>query len=163
MKYSFPFLFSVAIVFFSCSSDDNGARPNESPIVGTWSMSDINLDNDANTGELQLAALAIESLLADNCEIVVFTFSEDGTLESRDKIENLEVTTGVNGFEVNCPNESNIFNSTWSLVDNQLTIVNEEDMEETIEINLDGNTMTIAGEDVGSDDFVGADVVFTKQ
>ena len=66
------------------------------------------------------------------------------------------------GLDVPCPQESVMETAQWVLEGNQLTITGAEE-EETITIELEGNTMVILGEEINAQNYTGAEAVFTRQ
>ncbi len=163
-NYIFPVIAAI-VLFSACSTDgdDNNDETNESSsLVGTWNMTDVSFaDTDDTT--LILADEIVDELLAENCFLVSFTFNADGTATSEDKINYIEVNAGPTGLEVPCPTQSDVESTLWSLDGDQLTFINENQEEETITIELDGDTLIIAGEDIDEDNYAGAEAIFTRQ
>jgi hypothetical protein len=98
----------------------------------------------------------------ENCFLVSFTFNADGSVTSEDKINFIEVNVGAMGLDVPCPDNSTVETAQWVLEGNQLTLTGA-DQEETITINLDSNTLIIAGEEINAQNYAGAEAVFTRQ
>ena len=110
-----------------------------------------------------LADEIVDELLAEDCFLVSFTFNADGTATAEDKVNYIEVNAGPSGLEVPCPSQSDIESTLWSLDGDQLTFINDNQEEETITIQLEEDTLIIAGEDIDEDNYAGAEAVFTRQ
>ena len=166
MKKIFVLLTVVALTF-SCSndSDDNGTGPDSAnPLVGTWVLTDLRIDSGVNNDDLDFAQQIIAFLQGIDCDLLTFTFNENGTVTSVNRANFLSINAGMNGLEIPCPTESETENSVWSLEGNQLTFINENMEEETITIAFEGdNTLIIAGADIDPENFTGADAVFTRE
>ena len=165
MKKYFLSVFSLVLLLAACSTDgdDNNDANDASSLVGTWAMTDVRFDDDPNNTSLNLADEIVDALVMENCFLVSFTFNADGTASADNKVNYLEVNAGPNGLDVPCPTQSDIESTLWSLNGNQLTFINDNQEEETITIQLDGNTLIIAGEDIDANNYTGAEAVFTKQ
>ena len=165
MKRCFLPVLSLFVVLVACSTDgdDNDNMNDSSALVGTWNMTDVRFDDDPNNTTLNLADEIVDQLVEENCFLVSFTFNADGTATADNKVNYLEVNAGPNGLDVPCPTQSDIESTLWSLAGNQLTFINDNQEEETITIQLDGNTMIIAGEDIDANNYTGAEAVFTKR
>nr|WP_298994480.1 lipocalin family protein [uncultured Allomuricauda sp.] len=165
MKKIVLFLAVVALSF-SCSNDadDNDAMNSENRLVGTWVLTDLRIDSGVDDDDLDFGKEIIAFLQGIDCDLITFTFNEDGTVTSVDRASFISINVGMNGLDIPCPTESDTENSVWSLEGNQLTFINENLEEETITIAFEGdNTLIIAGEDIDAQNFTGADAVFTRQ
>lgn len=157
-------LITMAVLFMaSCSTDNDGDELQASSLVGTWNMTDVRFKEDPNDTSLNLADEIVDRLAAENCCLISFTFNADGTLSGENKVNYIEINSGPTGLEVPCPEQSDIETSTWSLVEDQLTFVNENLEEETVTIRLEGDILILAGEDISAENYSGAEVVFTRQ
>ncbi len=165
MKIKIVFLIAaVTMMSYSCSTDEENNEMMEetvSNLVGEWNLTDVNFEGQSDI-ELNLAAEIIDRLADEQCYLVTFEFNADGTATATDRINFVEVNAGPTGLDVPCPTQSNTESSTWSLAGNQLTFINAEMEEETIEISLEGNTMILAGEAVDAQNYAGAQAIFTK-
>ncbi|MEM9077800.1 MAG: hypothetical protein AAGC43_12205 [Bacteroidota bacterium] len=165
MKKILLFIAIVALSF-SCSNDadDNDATSSENQLVGTWALTDLRVDSTLDNDDLDFAQQIVAFLQGIDCDLITFTFNNDGTVTSVDRANFISVNVGMNGLDIPCPTESNVENSVWSLEGNQLTFINENLEEETITIAFEGNdTLIIAGADIEPENFTGADAVFTRQ
>ena len=153
-----------AVLFFTaCSTDnDNEVELEASALVGTWNMTDVRFPEDPEDTSLNLADEIIDRLVQENCFLVSFTFNTDGSVTSEDRVNFVEVNVGAMGLDVPCPEDSALETGEWVLEGDQLTLTGA-DQEETITINLSGNTLIIAGEEINAQNYAGAEAVFTRQ
>ena len=168
MKRNLLLLFLASAITFSCSSDkDEENDPvEEASLIGTWVLSEINVDDSSTNTNLNLAEDIINALIADGCDILTFTFSQDQTVvaESRDFTETgNDINPSGDGLLIECPENVEVDESVWSLDGDQLTFVDSDGLEETITINLEGNTLTIAGEAIDEDNLDDSDLIFTRE
>lgn len=154
-----------ALLFFiSCSTDsENDEMLETSALVGTWNMTDVRFQEDPMDTSLNLADEIVDQLVEENCFLVTFTFNADGTASGENKVNYIEINAGPTGLEVPCPEQSDMEATLWSLTGNQLTFINEDQEEETITIQLEGNTLILAGDDIDTENYTGAEVVLTRQ
>ncbi len=156
----------TACMFFSCSTDKENSVLDEESIVGTWSFTGLNIDNADSPDDLALANEVIGILIASGCEILVLDFNSDQTVMATAK-DFTETGNDVNaagtGLLIECPSEVETSSSVWTLEGDQLTFVDENNVEETITIQLDGNTLTLPAEIVDEDNLTGAEAIFTRQ
>ena len=155
----------MAIVFLaSCSTDsENDEMLETSALVGTWNMTDVRFQEDPNDTSLNLADEIVDQLVEEECFLVSFTFNADGSASGENKVNYIEINAGPTGLDVPCPEQSDIEATIWSLTGNQLTFINENQEEETITIQLEGNTLILAGDDINAENYTGAEAVFTRQ
>ena len=165
MKKIFLVLTVIALSI-SCSndSDDNETPNSENSLVGTWVLTDLRVDGTMDSDDLDFARDIVAFLQGIDCDLITFTFNQDGTVNSIDRASFLYINVGMNGLDIPCPTESENESSVWSLEGDQLTFINENLEEETITIAFEGNdTLIIAGADIDPENFTGADAVFTRQ
>ncbi|QLG44596.1 lipocalin-like domain-containing protein [Costertonia aggregata] len=166
MKHTTLVVFFTAVLSFSCSSDnDNDMEMAENSIVGTWSFSELDLNGIDASGEIKLANDVIKVLVAQDCEILTFSFKDDDTVTatSKDFTETgRDVKPDGSGLLIECPANSVTESSVWNLEGDQLTFINEDQTQETVTIELDGNTLTIPAEVVNDDNLQGAKAIFKR-
>lgn len=163
MKKGILAIFAL-LFFISCSTDsENDEMLETSALVGTWNMTDVRFQEDPTDTSLNLADEIVDQLVEENCFLVTFTFNADGTASGENKVNYIEINAGPTGLEVPCPEQSDMEATLWSLTGNQLTFINEDQEEETITIELEGNTLILAGDDINAENYTGAEVVFTRQ
>ena len=131
MKRNVLLIFMSAVLMWSCSNDDGGESEIdeseivendivENDIVGTWSLVQIELDDDQESDNAILIGLILDFLNENNCNVVTFTFNEDLTLvfeNSASSIVPSDIITG--GFS--CPVESETLTSVYAYDGETLT------------------------------------------
>ena len=143
------------------SSDDMNDEETPSPIIGVWVLTELHIEEGQSTDDLELAQAVLQLLVENECDVATFDFMEDGTLVSENKASFLEVSVGLDGITVPCPEESSTESVTWVLDGDQLTLTDNDRDQETITIELEGDTLIIASGGIDPD-FDGADAVFTR-
>ncbi len=134
----------LSLCVLSCSSDDDSNNDATPTIVGTWIISEFNLENDSfdlNEDGVESNDLIIETGCYQGEKIV---FNADGTA-SVTYTTDLEVTltnqNNVETFTYVCEEDNFIFNFTWTLLDNGSFVTNSggEEIELTL---LSNNTLS---------------------
>ena len=179
MKKIMLVLFS-SLLLFSCSSedsgfnvgsipqadDDNGSDISSSDLLGLWKLTDLRIDAGVDDLELILARDILLAALTQDCDLLTFLFSDNNTVVSESKLDYIADNIVIGGggmITVDCPDETDIENSEWTLSGSSLTIFVEGGDSETIAIILeDDDTLIIAGENI-DELYAGSDAVFTKQ
>ena len=113
-------ILAIAFLLLSCSSDDNNPpEQDNSAAVGTWLLTELNINPpqdinmDGNTTSNILTELP--------CATGTIVIDEDGTWSST--IENLSITTVTGGlFIIQCSGTSTQSSGQWLLQGNQLTL-----------------------------------------
>ncbi|MEK6152088.1 lipocalin family protein [Flavobacteriaceae bacterium 3-367] len=170
MKHKLILLFLAAALTFSCSSDsedDNGNEtPTEDALVGTWDLTTIEIDDSVTNDDLEFAKGIVEALVAQDCDLLTLTFAADGTLTIVERDfsgVSIDVNSGGDGLSIACPETQETDTVNWSLDGDQLTITFEDQTQETVTIQLSGNTLTVGAEFVDEDNLAGAEAVFEKR
>lgn len=167
MKKNWTLIAIVAILLAACSTDGDGNDAGEmimtSALVGTWNLTDVRFMEDPNDTSLNLADEIVDQLVEENCILVSFTFNENGSVFSSDRLNFIEINAGPNGLDVPCPTQSDDLTGTWSLEGNQLTVDDGSGTVETLTVELDGNTLIIPGEEIDPENYGDAEAVFTRQ
>ncbi|MEM9648673.1 MAG: lipocalin family protein [Bacteroidota bacterium] len=165
MKKYIVLLFYITALAFSCSEDNNTNDMLEGTdgLVGTWFLTDIRIDEGTNDDDLNFAKQILGFLQGIDCELIIFTFNESGTLDTDSKIDHLSINVGTGGLDIPCPTEIDEESALWVLNGDQLTISKEGEADEVFTIELDGNTLIVPGESVDANNYAGADAVFTRQ
>lgn len=155
----------AALVVMACSNDEDDSGMDSlavSPIVGTWLLTDVQIEEESST-QLNLFEEIVDELNAENCALLTFEFDAEGTVTATDKISYLEINGGLTGLDVSCPTESDMATSIWRLEGDQLTFINENAEEETITVQIEGDTMVIAGNEFDDENLTEGTLTFTKQ
>ena len=118
-KIVLPLLALVCLIF-SCSSDDNGGNePQTNDAVGTWRLTELNINPPQ---DINMDGNSTGNILDElSCAIGTINISDDGTWDS--DIENLSITL-VTGdlFIINCAGSVTRNSGTWILQGSQLTL-----------------------------------------
>lgn len=167
MKSRLILALAVSVLIFSCSTDgdddDANTELGANALVGTWNMTDIRFEEDPEDTSLNLADEIFDRLSQEDCVLVSFTFNADGTMSGSSKLDFIEINASPAGLDVSCPEQSETETGTWVLEGNQLTVDNGSGDMETTTIELEGNTMIIAGDEIDENNYAGAEAVFTRQ
>ena len=78
-------------------------------------------------------------------------------------MNHIEVNATATGLEVDCPEQTDTLVGLWELNEDELTITDPNGDKTVTKIALDGNKLTIAGEDIDEDNYAGLNVVFAKK
>lgn len=164
MKTRIVLLFLSATLLLACSSDSDGENGlGENSLVGTWSFTELNVD-DADD-DIKLANEVIQVLIAQGCDLFTLEFKSDQTLEAAFK-DFSETGTDINsegtGLLIECPENAELTSSTWSLEGDQLTIVDGDGLSDTVTIKLESDTLTFSAEIIDEDNLQGAEAVFKR-
>ena len=137
MKKYLSILTFLTALIYSCSTDGNDEEmTNDSALVGTWNLTDVRFDQDPNDTSLNLADEIVDELFNEDCVLVSFTFSADGTVSSTDKLNFIEVNASPTGLDIPCPTDSLDESCTWSFDGNQLTCDDCNGTVETLTIQF---------------------------
>ncbi|NJB70985.1 hypothetical protein GGR42_001447 [Saonia flava] len=166
MKRNLMLFFVASTILLSCSKDKDATNDEQqNSIVGTWDIAELRVDEGSTDDDLLFAAGIVDVLVAQNCGVVSLVFEQNGTLSTRNGVNNVEVDLNSqgNGLSIPCPDTFETETTTWSLEGNQLTVIDGNGVEQMSTIQLNGGTLIVAGEEVSEDNFTGADIVFTKR
>ena len=122
---------------FSCSSDDSAPQEEEeSPAVGTWRLTQLNINPPQ---DIDMDGTPTGNILDElACATGTITINQDGSWSST--IENLSITTITGGlFIINCSGTSTQSSGAWLLQGNQLTLFRDFT---SVLFTLDGDTIT---------------------
>ena len=166
MIRTFLFIFS-AMLFVACSSDKDEDVANEQvSLIGSWNFTELDVTGVDDSNNLDLADDVIRFLIAQGCDIVVFDFNTDQTVDAsvRDFTETgRDIGPDGASLLIECPENVTTQSSIWRLEGDQLTFITEDLTEETITIELTANTLTIPGEFINADNLSGTNAIFTRQ
>jgi len=153
--FKFLLVAFLSIALFSCSSDDDGDSDDDGvDFVGTWNLTAIYTE-----ASYDLNADGVESvnfMEETNCYqgVETFSFGPNGigirnwsSFAIVDYILTTD-TTSDPGFAVNCVDQIYSFTYLWTLEDNNnLTLVNDEDASDVINIEVNNNEIRMVLED----------------
>ncbi|MEM1003320.1 MAG: lipocalin family protein [Bacteroidota bacterium] len=148
-KLIFRLLVISPLLFMSCPEDDDGVTDENSDLIGTWQLTawnsdtayDIDGDGTASINLLdEIDCLAFETLIFNNDN------SAEVNTTSSLEIE-IELEDGdVNDFtlDVSCEFENDSFILTWTRNGNEITLIEDDFVDESLVANLSGNTLTFS-------------------
>ncbi len=113
-------LLTTTFLLLSCSSDDNNPpEENNSAAVGTWQLTELNINPPQ---DIDMDGTPTSNILTElPCATGTIVIDEDGTWSST--IENLSITTITGGlFIISCSGTSTQSSGQWLLQGNQLTL-----------------------------------------
>ena len=88
---------------------------------------------------------------------------EDETVAIENRADFLNLDSLLLGGDLTCPDESTVETTMWSLQDTELTLLDENEQEQTFTLILeDENTLIIPGTEVDEELLMGAESVFVR-
>ena len=160
IKKSILFIAAICFLNFSCSTESEKEVFSEISLVGTWEVSDVTREESSNVSLPQEIA---KDLISQGCSLFTYTFNSDNTFVGKSKLNHIEVNATATGLEVDCPEQTDTLVGLWELNEDELTITDPNGDKTVTKIALDGNKLTIAGEDIDEDNYAGLNVVFAKK
>ena len=164
MKPNVFILFLSAILFISCSTDENEQDDLDpvSAIVGSWRATEFKAA-DPNNSNVNLGADILERLTADECYIITFTFNQDLSLTGESGVNYLQINATATGLEVPCPTQKDTESSTYTYDGTTLTTVDADGVTVMVKVTIDGNTMSADATDLDIPNFDAAgEIIFEK-
>ncbi len=165
MKRIILALICCAAMSYSCSEDNMGdTELSSSKLIGKWSFSEIEAPNA--TGNLNLTNQLLSILVASGCDILNYDFKTDQTVTAsfRDFSQTgNSVNSAGSGIAVQCPTEVITSTGVWSLEGDKLSFLDANGNEETVTIQIDGDTLTVPGEVINEENLAGTKAIFKKQ
>ncbi|MDX1767849.1 MAG: hypothetical protein R3294_07335 [Arenibacter troitsensis] len=144
MKIKFLLLFLVAGLFFSCSSDADDDNSKEDTIVGVWQAYELKVNNDTASDDEKNARDLLAYLTAKECYVLSFEFKVDLTVTIENSVEYLE----RDGFNIPCPTEKDTETTVYVYADGKLIYTDEDQQEISVDVSIDGDTMTVDAADL---------------
>ena len=147
----FTFLYLIATVFvFSCSSDKENIMADANSIEGTWDATELSIDNNTASDDAKNVRDIFKFLTALDCHLLTFTFNTDLSVTAENAINYVEESFSLsgNGMEISCPTDRDTEASTYTFDGSVLTIVNINGSSISLDVTIDGNTMTIDATDL---------------
>ena len=150
MKINFLLLFLVAGLFFSCSTDSDDDNSNEDSIVGVWQAYELKVNNDTASDDEKNVRDLLAFLTAKECYVLSFDFKQDLTVIIENSIQYLEINLNSegNGFDIPCPTEKDTETTVYVYADGKLTYTDEDLQEISVDVTIDGDTMTVDAADL---------------
>ncbi len=158
-------LFMATMVMFSCSSDKLDETTAAS-LLGTWDLTALEIDEAMASDAEQMGQDILTYLTARECYIVSFTFNEDMSMDVEDATNYVQINVNPIGLglEVPCPEQRDNYSSTYTYENGIVTFIDDSQETVSVRINISGNTLTLAAEELQVDNFnTGGLLVFTKR
>ena len=152
-------MFSIGVLAFSCTLPDEDDELYESFLGGKWEMSEVQREESST---LNLPKEIAEKLLSENCELLTFTFTDDGKVNTTSKLNHITFNAGPNGLTVDCPEQTDTESTVWELDGDKLTFADSPVSTNTITIQLEGDTLTIDGADIDADNYSNMKIIFKR-
>lgn len=150
---------AIGVLGFSCSTDSGDEELTSNSLVGTWEIHEVQKEQSST---LNLPKEIADKLLEEGCKLLTFTFSEDGSVTTKSKLNHITFDAGPTGITVDCPQQEDTESSVWELNGNKLTFADSPISTDTITIDLDGNTLIIDGADIDADNYSDMKIVFKR-
>jgi len=165
MKRNVFIVFLTAILFISCSKDENNqvdAADPASAIIGSWRATEF-VAADPNSSNVNLGAEILANLTAEQCYIITFTFNSDMTLIGESSVNYLQINATATGLEVPCPTQKDTESSTYTYDGTTLTTVDTDGVTVMVKVSIDGTTMSADAADLDIPNFDAAgEIIFEK-
>jgi hypothetical protein len=155
-----------AFLVFSCSSDKGSDMTDANSIEGTWDATEFVIDDNTASDDAKNGRDILNFLTAEDCYILTFTFSNDlsVTAENSSNYVEISVNSSGTGLEIPCPTESDIESRTYTF-DGKVLVIDDGTGETiTVDVTIDGDTMTINAADLDIPNFNdGGQLVFVRR
>lgn len=163
MKHNIVLIFTIAILVFSCSRDnDDDENDGVNAIVGTWVATELQIDEDTVSDDVNFGKLVLDFLSENNCTVLTFTFNDDLTLIAENSANFIDPASIVNN-EFICPSETETTNSTYTYDGAILTTVNDGETV-TVNVTVSGDVLTADATDLDIPNFNGGgNLIFMRQ
>ena len=141
----------------------DGSNDSGIDIIGLWTLSEIQFEEAAGSFELEVIREVVAALGSEGCFLISFDFMEDETVAIENRADFLNLDSLLLGGDLTCPDESTVETTMWSLQDTELTLLDENEQEQTFTLILeDENTLIIPGTEVDEELLMGAEAVFVR-
>ncbi len=161
-------LFGAMALFLcaSCSSDKEAKVEDENSIIGTWYATKLVIDDNTASDDAKNGRDILNFLTAKDCYILSLTFNSDLSVVAENSANYVEVSVNSSGtgLEIPCPTDSDLESSTYTFDGSVLTVVDTDDNTVTVDVTIDGDTMTTDAADLDIPNFnEGGQLVFKKE
>lgn len=143
-------------VLFSCSKSDdnnNGMETEQSTIVGQWRATELQIDDQTASDDAIFGKQILDFLTARDCFILTFDFKADLSVTAENSADYLTINASPTGLDVPCPTQSDTTESTYTFDGSVLTTVDENGQTLTVDVTIDGDTMTVDATDLDIENF----------
>lgn len=158
----------LTLVLFSCSSDKNDTVEEKevtlNALVGTWNATELKIDNATASDNTKLAKGILDLLTDKECYVVTLMFNEDLTATATNSASYVEFDLTGSSFDVPCPTEFDEESSTYTFEGGVVTTVDSAGKTLTIDIEIDGDIMTVDAADLEIPNFTDSGkLIFQRQ
>ena len=155
MKYKILLLFLASGLIFSCSKDEdkNDTEIDQNAILGEWQMTELLINNATASDNAKFGKQILDDLTERDCFILTFNFNADLTVTAENSAEYLTINATSSGLDIPCPAQSDTSASTYTYDGSVLTTVDENGQILTVDVTINGDTMTLDATDLGIDNF----------
>lgn len=164
-RHSLLFTLGVFLVF-SCSSDKDSDMADANSIEGTWDATEFVIDDNTASDDAKNGRDILNFLTAKDCYILTFTFSNELSVTAKNSSNYVEISVNSSGtgLEIPCPTESDIESRTYTFDGKVLVIDDGIGGIITVDVTIDGDTMTINAADLDIPNFNdGGQLVFVRR
>lgn len=155
MKLYRLLVFSAAALILSCSNDNdnNEIETEQNSIVGEWQATELQINDQTASDDAKFGKQILDFLTARDCFILTFDFKADLTVIAQNSSDYLSINATPTGLDVPCPTASDITTSTYTYDGSVLTTVDENGQILSVNVTIDGDTMTVDATDLNIDNF----------
>lgn len=161
------FLIGLMATFlsFSCSSDKEVDTNNANLILGDWVATELVIDDNTASDDAKNGRDILDFLTARDCYILSFSFNSDMsvTAENSSNYVEISVNSSGTGLDIPCPTQSDLEASTYTYDGSILTVIDNEGEEVMVNVQIDGDIMTVDAADLDIPNFNDSgDLIFKK-
>lgn len=164
-------IFVVIVVFAfltSCSSDKNDGPAEEeitmNALVGTWDATELVVNNNTASDDALYAKQILDYLTNRGCVILTLQFNEDLSASASNAADYVDIRVTGTGFDIPCPTESDVQESTYTFDGNVVTILDTNGETVTVEVSISGDVMTVDAADLEIPNLTdGGELIFTRR
>ena len=138
----FFFAFALLASFASCSPDD---IPTQEEVIGTWEITEVNLQGTATTTDSQ-GEVTVADLTGTGFDLdLQITIEENPNTFSVDGDFSVMVEYSIDGTDFELPLEDVEFieAGTWDITDDIITVVGSNDIETASISNIDETSLVL--------------------
>lgn len=155
---------TISMLILSCSKDNDGVETGLNVIVGTWAVTELQIDDSTASDDAKFGKQILDFLTDNSCVILTLTFNEDMTLAADNSANFLNISATATGLTIPCPTEKETTNSTYTYDGVTLTTVDGDGMTVNINVTVNGDVMTADAADLNIPNFNGGgNLIFMRQ
>lgn len=149
------FLFLIAAILFSCSSDKDGESTVETSanIVGTWDATELRIDEATASDDAIFGREILAYLTDKDCYIITLQFNEDLTATATNSASYIDINATSTGLDIPCPTTFETETSTYTYESNVVSFVNVNDEVVEVDVTIEGDIMLVDAEDLQIPEF----------